>query len=175
MDFRQADKSLVHPNLMRFAQYCEGLAGGAEMPSRKRFEVRNVPWLFGFLVVADVIGNGSDYRYSHVGDFWKAMLNYDMCSVRLSELEECGRFTNLRPNYDAAFKNRSPRYRAAELKWRDGKAVRYERIVMPLCDDVGHVVELVIAAQCSQSLAEILSLRGSGEAKLTLEGSEPEI
>lgn len=172
MEFRQVDKSLVHPNLMRFAHYCEELAGGAEMPPRKRFEVRNVPWLFGFLVVADVIGGGKDYRYSYAGEFWKAMLNYDMNSVRLSELEECGRFTNLRPNYDATVECRAPRYRAALLSWRDGKTLRYERLVVPFCDETGNITELVIAAQCECPLSELISLRGSGEAKLSLEGSE---
>lgn len=172
MDFRAVDKALVHPNLLRFAQYCEELAGGAEMPPRSVFEVRNVPWLYGFIIVAEVIGGGTDYRYCYVGDFWKAILNYETCNLRLSELEECGRFTNVRPNYDAAVRNRAPRYRRAQISWRDGKSAFYERLVMPFCDKVGTVTEIVIAAQCDRPLEQLLAMRGVGEAKLTLEGTE---
>lgn len=173
MDFRSVDKALVHPNLLRFARYCDELAGGAEMPSRKTFEVRNVPWLYGFVIVAEVIESGADYRYSYVGEFWKAILNYDTNNLRLSELEECGRFTNVRPNYTAAVQNRAARYRRAQITWRDGKHISYERLVMPFCNETGVVTELVVAAQCDRPLEEILAARGIGEGRLTLEENLP--
>lgn len=172
MDFRLVDKSAVHPNLMRFAEYCATLAGGEGMPLKSQFAVRNAHWLFGFVAVADVVGGGTDYRYSHAGEFWQIMMGYDIASVRLSELEACGRFPNVRSNYDAAIRARSPRYRMARLSWPDGRTFRYERLVVPFADDAGEVAMLVIAAQCEKPLSELNLYRGAGEAQLTLELSK---
>ena len=174
MDFRRVDRGTVHTNLLRFASYCETLRDGDGMPPSRRFEVRNTPWLFGFVAVADVIDGGRDYRYSHAGDFWKAMLGYDIESMRVSELEACGRFPNVRSNYDATAKAQSPRYRMARLTWPDGKVFRYERIVVPFAGKHGEPAMLVIAAQCEKPLSDILAFRGAGDAKLTLELSTPE-
>lgn len=167
MDVRSVDKALVHLNLLRFARYCDELAGGAEMPSRKAFEVRNVSWLYGFVIVAQAIEGSVDYRYSSVDEFWKAILNYDTNNLRLSELEECGRFTNVRPNYTAAVQNRAARYQRAQIMWRDGKRVSYEWLVMPFCNETGVVTEQVVAA-CDRPLEEALAARGIGEGWLTL-------
>lgn len=173
MDFREVDQSTVHPNLIRFARYCENLAAGDDMPPARLFEVRDAPWLFGFIAVADVLGSGADYRYSFAGDFWRVMLNYRMDGVRLSELEECGRFPNVRSNYDAALRYRAPRYRSARMTWPDGKYFRYERLVTPFSDEEGGVGCLVIAAQCDRSMQDLMTYRGAGEAKLTLEITAP--
>jgi hypothetical protein len=172
MDFRLIDKSSVHHNLLRFAVYCETLANGAEMAQQSLFEARNTPWLFGFIAVVDVLEGGADYRYAYAGDFWKAMLGYDINATRVSELEACGRFPNVRSNYDAAVRARSPRYRTARLSWPDGKVFRYERLVVPFAGDDGAVAMLVVAAQCEKPLSDLLAYRGLGEAKLTLELSK---
>lgn len=175
MDYRLVDKASVHPNLLRFASYCESLAGGAAMPQSSAFNARDAHWLFGFLAVADVIENGSDYRYSYAGDFWKVMLGYNIDSVRMSELETCGRFPNVRSNYDAAVRAQCPRYRTARLSWPDGKFFRYERLVVPFAGVDGEVAMLVIAAQCDKPLSELIEYRGAGEAQLTLELSKPSV
>lgn len=173
MDYRLVEKGTVHPNLQRFAAFCETLAGGEGMPLASAFEVRHTHWLFGFLALADVIEDGDDYRYSYAGDFWKIMLGYDVAGVRMSELEACNRFPNVRSNYDATVKAREPRYRTAKIVWPDGKSFRYERLVVPFSGADGRVAMLAIAAQCDKPLSELMAFRGAGEAQLTLELSTP--
>lgn len=175
MDFRDVDIEGIHPNLKRFAVYYQKLALGAVLPKKDMFELRDVHWLYGFINLVDILDNGADYRYNHVGDFWKAILNYDITGVRLSELEDCGRFANVRINYNNAVETRSPRYRIAELIWPGGKSVKVERIVVPLTDDDGNIVQLVVAAQCSEPLDEVLAGRGGGEAQLIVELTSPSL
>lgn len=169
MDFRHVDKKTVSSNLLRFAKYCDGLAGGAELPHRDAFAIGDVHWLFGFIVTADVLEDGRDYRYATAGDFWKVAMNFDLSNTRLSELEACGRLTNVRPNYDAARQARAPRYRTARLTWPDRKFIRYERLVVPFAGDDGAVSMLVVAAQCDKSFEELLAYKGTGEPRLVLE------
>lgn len=173
MDFRDVNIATIHPNLQRFARHYEKLATGAILPKQTRFELREIHWLYGFINLVDILDNGRDYRYQHVGDFWKAILNYDITGVRLSELEACGRFENVRTNYDTAVETRSPRYRVAQLSWPGGKMVQIERLVVPLTDKNGNIVQLVVAAQCSQPLDEVLSGKGTGEAQLIVELTGP--
>lgn len=169
MDFCLVDKSRVSPALMRFADYCEALAGGAGMPPAAAFELSAVHWLFGYVVLADVIDGGRDYRYSYSGDFWKATLNYDLAGCRLSELEAVGRLTNFRNHYDKVVATQAPRYRTARMTWPDGKIVRYQRLVVPFAGENGEASMLVIAAQSDKSFAELMAYKATGEPKLELE------
>jgi hypothetical protein len=172
MDFRLVEKSDVSPALMRFADYCAVRADGAEMPPAAALQMSELHWLFGYVVVAEVIEGGRDYRYTYTGDFWKAALNYDIASQRLSDLEAIGRLTDFRANYDAAVKARDLRYRTAKLSWPDGKILRYQRLVAPFADEAGDPSLLVIAAQCDKSFAELLEYKAMGEPKLELELSK---
>lgn len=169
MDFRLVDKTIVSPDLMRLADYCEALDGGGAMPPARAFALSELHWLFGFVVTADVIDGGRDYRYSYSGEFWKVALNYDLTSQRLSELEAVGRLMNFREHYDKVIANCAPRYRTARMTWPDGKIVRYERLVVPFADDNGEPIMLLIAARSDKSIAELLEYKATGEPRLELE------
>jgi hypothetical protein len=172
MDFRLVDKSTVSPALMRFVGYCTALADGAEMPLASEFRMSDLHWLFGHVVIAEVIEGGRDYRYTHTGEFWKTMLNYDLTSQRLSDLEAIGRLTNFRSHYDAVVKGRGPRYRTARLTWPDGRIIRYQRLVEPFAGETGDPALLVIAAQSDKSFSELMEYKTLGEPKLELELSK---
>jgi hypothetical protein len=173
MDFRLVDKTMVDPSLLRFAQFCDDLAGNAPMPRRERFRIRDATWLFGYLKVADVLGGGRDFRYSYVGDFWHTMLNYDLTGARLSELEACGMMTNVRTNYDAALKAHAPRYRFGRWVRPNRRFIRTERLLVPFTDDGETVSMLVIAVHCKKAYSEILEeVRDAGPARLELEFSQ---
>jgi hypothetical protein len=172
MDFRLVEKSQVSPALMRFADYCAHLADGAEMPLASAFNLSDLHWLFGYVVIADVIDNGRDYRYTHTGGFWKATLNYDLTSQRLSDLEALGRLPTFRAHYDAVVRARLSRYRTARLTWPDGRILRYQRLVVPFAGEQGEVAMLAIAAQSDKSFADLMEYKSTGEPKLELELSK---
>jgi hypothetical protein len=176
MDFRQVDRSIVSPGLLRFAKFCDDLAASDPMPHRDRFHVREVPWLFGFLTVVDVLEGGRDYRFSYCGDFWKVTLNADMSGCRLSEAESCSQLSANRPNYDAAVKARAPRYRFGRWIWPNKHFIRIERLIVPFCDDDGEVSMLVIAGHCEKTYREIHDdCLAYGAPRLELETSTPDM
>lgn len=171
MDYRQTDISRVHPNLRRFAEYCQGLAKGGVMARAGDFRLSEAHWLFGFINIVDVINGGEDYRYASCGTFWKLILGFDLTGARLSEMEAVGRLKDLRDNYDHTVAAGAPRYRAADLYWPGGPSLHLERLVVPFAGPDGKVSMLTVAAQCNCSLQELFARHSLGEARLVLEPS----
>jgi hypothetical protein len=172
MDFRLTDKKLVHPGLLRVAEMYERLGGDGVMPHRAQFEPRNAPWLYGFIIMMDVLAGaegGRDYRYTDTGAFWQLTFGFDLTGIRLSEFEACGQLTAVRTNYDHAVEARAPRYRFGRMIWPSGQFIRYERLVLPFAGSDGEVSMLVLAAQSDRSLQEIIACKGLGEPRLELE------
>lgn len=169
MDFRQLEKYSTNPNLLRFAKYCEGLAGDKSMPHRQDFLPGNIHWLYGCFYAVEVMEGGRDYRCTFDSTLFGALYGFDLLGKRISELEACGRLSVQRRDFDAVTAAGAPRYRTGRLVWPDRKSIRNERIIVPFAGDDGNAALLVVAAQCDKPFQELRGYKGIGEPHLELD------
>lgn len=169
MDFTALYGASSRLDLMLLAKYCESLAGRSRMPQRRAFRPSRVPAVVGKLYLIDVLDGGADYRFRLFGLFWEKLYGFDITDQLLSELEQQGHLTALRPDYDAVVASRQSMHHAGKLVWSDGKSIRYERLLVPLSDDDETVSQIVVAAGCDVALNDLGLHTGVGRPRLVLD------
>lgn len=167
MDFSAVYGASTRVDLMLLCKYCESLAGRQAMPPCRRFRLDAVPSLLGRLYLIDVLQG--DYRFRLFGVFWESLYGFDLTDQRLSALEAEGHLTALRADYDGIVAARRPVFHAGRLVWPDQKAIRYERLLVPLSDDGRDVSQILVAAGCDVSLADLSRHKGRGRPQLLLD------
>jgi hypothetical protein len=164
-DFTKAHADLLRMNALYTLQ-----KHGRNMPRRNDFRQSDLCWIFGRFYTVDVLRGGEDYRISSYGDFWKAVLGYDLTGTSISELEACGKLLGLRSVYDAVVTAHQPAYSSGQLRWPNQTSIGYERLSFPYADDTDQPAMLLIAGCWDRNLQEIHELKRLGEPQLIVDG-----
>ena len=164
---------LMHENVpsdfLEFAQYCELLSDGRQMPREQDFNLTDVPWLFGRLYLIDVLDGGADYRFNNFGIFWQAIYGEDLTGRRLSYLEAASDSLHaLRGHLDRIIQSRAPLVSVGRLVWPEHMIV-FDRLSIPFSADEINVSKIVVAAHYDDYTEDMVFARGEGLPKLVLE------
>jgi len=173
MEFGATFERLAHPDLIRLARHCQGLAPPHQLPRRADFDPAPVMrYLAGQLYLIDVLDGGADYRFRLFGLFWQTVYGCNLAGELLSDIEATGNLLVLRAHYDACVAQRAPIFRPGKLIWPDRHAIAYQRLLIPFAGDDGAVSLLVCAAHSDIPREDVCLYQGLGVPRLELD--EPE-
>lgn len=169
MDFSKLTEGSVHPDLLRFAKYCDELAGDREMPHRHDFNPIDVRWILGSLYVVEVLSAESDYRFKLVGSVVTAIYGKDITGWRLSEIPDSSIHPNMREylhnNYDAVVTSWAPLFLRGKVLWKKAE-INTERLMVPLAEDDGFLSQILVAVHCNIPEDLLAVFRGTGVPNL---------
>ncbi|MDE2182471.1 MAG: PAS domain-containing protein [Alphaproteobacteria bacterium] len=161
MDFASVYEGAAHDDLVRFAQYCQALAGDRPMPLRRQFRPGDVRWLLGRLYVVDVIDAGKDFHFRVAGLLMKEIYGVDFEGRRLSEFPETGLSKALRANYDRIMQTKAALFQRAALCWPEHQ-INLQRLLVPFAGDDGALCSIVVGVHVDVPLESVVIFRGEG-------------
>ncbi|MBB6210394.1 PAS domain-containing protein [Novispirillum itersonii] len=135
---------LRHQQLKELYQRWLKLCEGEHLPMAQDLEpVELRPWLDN-LVVLDVSVDGDDFVYAYYGRTFASAFHADTVGKSVAALPK-EQADILKQEYDRVVRERIPVARLYEADF-DGEVQKWERLVLPLFDDRGEVVKLLVSA-----------------------------
>jgi hypothetical protein len=172
MDFSSVYAQGACGDLVRFAEYCEALAGRDAMPRWSKFRPRDVAFLLGRIYLVDVIDGGRDFSIRLSGLVMKEIYGLDLEGHRLSELPQTSLIKTLHQNYAAVITARAPLFLHGVLRWPHYR-IHVERLLVPFADEGGNLSTIVGAIWADVPLESLMLYRGDGPA--LYEPAEPPV
>ncbi len=165
MDFSKLDENIAHPDLVRFAKYCDTLAGDQRMPNRQSLRLSKVPWMAGHIFLVDVLREEGDYYFSLFGILMTKMYGTDFTGQRLSAVGNAELDNAIRTTYDTVVATQAPLYWRGKYRWAS-QEIKVERLLVPLSDDSG-CLSTILGAVCTNVPMDVIALfAGEGPALL---------
>jgi hypothetical protein len=136
-------EAIEHPKLRQLFDYWESKRGGRKMPSRADIDPLDLGFIIGNLILVDVIAEAPlGFRIRLHGTNLSERVGYELTGKMLEEMPQV-EFSELTRLSFTKVSNTGRPLHARRDRMLDGKARRYETIVLPLSSD-NAVVEMIL-------------------------------
>ncbi|HYM71380.1 MAG TPA: PAS domain-containing protein [Stellaceae bacterium] len=135
---------IIHPKLQRLYEYWAGKRGGRRMPSRADLDPLDMAFIFGNVILVDVIDeNPPRFRIRLHGTKLAQRAGYELTGKMLDELPVTEFRTLARQSFTAVATSGEPLH-GIRNRVIDDRFARYETVIMPLSDNGERVDKLII-------------------------------
>lgn len=137
------DPSVIRrPELRRLLQAWEAARDGAELPPRARFAPVDVAEQMANMLFVEVVGNRPRFRYREVGVELIRIYGSDFTDRYIDQMPRLFR-TFAEPAYREVLERRTATHGSFRFV-RNWWIATYERLMLPLADAEGSVVEVAV-------------------------------
>jgi hypothetical protein len=162
MEFECLAGLLLHPEIVRFADYCRKLAAGRELPARKDFDpAETIPQFGGIYLLEIAPGkNGHEFTPSLFGVYLAVLYDNDQTDIALDKVENSALRDVLYETYERVVAMETPIYIRGKYVWSDHE-VGVERLLVPMTGGDGRVTAILGMTVPDITLEEMEAFRGA--------------
>ena len=145
---------LIEPGLRALHAYWSAKRGARPMPARADIDPIEVPRLLPHLMLVAVSDDPLRFRFRLVGTEIVARYGAELTGRELDEIDLGGELGGVRSQYEETVRAAAPTYCRHAIETRQGKYLRYERLLLPLSSDGIRVDMLLGGAYLLPAAAE---------------------
>ncbi|MDJ0949777.1 MAG: PAS domain-containing protein [Alphaproteobacteria bacterium] len=124
--------SQVNPKVAELYGYWSLMRNGRAMPARDDIDPVAISGLLPDVFLVDVERNPMRFRFRLVGTEIVARYGEEITGRALDELDLGGKTADIARKYRGIVERQAPSYGVQEIRKRDGRWLRYERLLLPL-------------------------------------------
>lgn len=144
------------PLLDDLARYWSSLATGASLPHMAQIDPFSMRSALGYVILLDVVEGGRDFRYRLYGSVVAAISGFDLTGRLLSEFPASRYVAEFAVAVDQAVcRRRRPVY-TRRMPVGAERVTAWHRLCLPLVDDAGEVVRLLVGTVPITAAGDIL-------------------
>ncbi|MFO0989620.1 MAG: PAS domain-containing protein [Alphaproteobacteria bacterium] len=126
---------LIEPGLRALHAYWSVKRGARPMPARADIDPVEVPRLLPHLMLVAVSDDPPRFRFRLVGTEIVARYGDELTGRALDEIDLGGEIGSIQSQYEETVRAAAPTYCRHAIETRQGKYLRYERLLLPLSSD----------------------------------------
>ena len=130
---------MIEPRLRALYDYWSAKRRGRRMPARPDIDPVDVPRLLSNLMLVSVTGEPPRFRFRLVGTEIVLRYGAELTGRELDEIDLGTELGSVRSQYEETVRESAPTYCRHAIETKDGKYLRYERLLLPLSGDGAHV------------------------------------
>jgi len=133
------------PRLQRLYQDWHAWRGERAFPSRRDFDPVDLGYILGKLSLVSVLYEPLRFRYRVHATELAERLGFDLTGKELDALPDRTHRAAVREHFVAVVEHRAPEIRRRDRQRANGRAWRYEALVLPLSGN-GETIDMLISA-----------------------------
>jgi hypothetical protein len=130
---------MIEPRLRALHAYWTAKRRGRIMPARPDIDPVEVPRLLSNLMLVTVSGKPPRFGFRLVGTEIVARYGAELTGRDLDNIDLGTELGSVRSQYEETVREAAPTYCRHEIETKEGKYLRYERLLLPLSADGVHV------------------------------------
>lgn len=142
---------VADPRLVRAHDYWDRIRGDRPMPSRRDVQPRDIKALLPHVFLVDLIGDPARYRIRLAGTEVNNRFGLELTGYFIEDLDLGDRKDAILESYGATVAAAAPTLASEDFVRRDGRPMRYRRLLCPLSTD-GRAVDMLFGVLAGMPL-----------------------